>query len=100
MACCNNRCGNRCNRCNCGRGTQSECTIRPVSGCPTGSAAADCEWYPIEVTQEDIPMRMCCDQDGTCGMYPEACRNTFWPDFSHPRWLCCKDLYCARRRGC
>ena len=41
-------------------------------------------------------MRLCCDQNGCCGMYPESCRNSFWPEFSHPRWLCCKDLYCAR----
>lgn len=37
--------------------------------------------------------RLCCDENGCCCMYPASCRNRFWPEFSHPRWLCCKDLY-------
>jgi len=37
--------------------------------------------------------RLCCDNSGCCCLYPASCRNKFWPEFSHPRWLCCKDLY-------
>lgn len=37
--------------------------------------------------------RLCCDRDGSCCLYPARCRDGFWPEFSHPRWLCCKDLY-------
>ena len=103
MACCCNNTGryrNSCNCCGCGRknNTCNDCVTRAVSGCPANS---DCEWYPIEETCERT-MRMCCDQNGCCGMYPQDCRNTFWPDFAHPRWLCCRDLYCARRqrKGC
>ena len=96
--CCNNR--NRCNcGCNCCRKKMDECRIQPVSGCRPNS---DCCWYPVDVTSDNgRQMRLCCDQSGCCGMFPEDCRNTFWPEFSHPRWLCCKDLYCARRKcGC
>lgn len=77
----------------------NDCRIRPVSGCPTH--ANDCTWYPIEEEcGADRAMRICRDQNGCAGLYPADCRNTFWPDFAHPRWLCCRDLYCARRRGC
>lgn len=40
-----------------------------------------------------VSRRLCCDRNGTCCLYPESCRDGFWPEFSHPRWLCCKDLY-------
>ena len=31
---------------------------------------------------------------GSCScQYPAAWRNRFWPEFAHPRWLCCKELY-------
>lgn len=63
-----------------------ECRIQPVSGCRPNS---DCCWYPVDVTSDNgRQMRLCCDQSGCCGMFPEDCRNTFWPDFAHPRWLC------------
>ena len=72
---------------------KNDCKIQPVSGC-TGK---DCEWYPVEENCPDSrEMRICRDQNGFCGMYPADCRNRFWPDFAHPRWLCCQDLYCAR----
>ena len=86
MACNTSRC--RCNR------SQSTCSAKPVNGCQ--DCSGECKWYPIEETEEEVPMRLCCDQNDCCGMYPESCRNSFWPEFSHPRWLCCKDLYCAR----
>ena len=98
--CCNNRNGFNCG-CNCCRKKtcMDDCRIQPVSGCRPNS---DCCWYPVDVTSDNgRQMRLCCDQNGCCGMFPEDCRNTFWPDFAHPRWLCCKDLYCARRKcGC
>ncbi|MGI5967462.1 MULTISPECIES: hypothetical protein [Anaerotruncus] len=79
------------------------CKITPVSGCPDKSEGLNCEWYPIYEDGcgcgPDRPLRLCCDQDGCCGLFPEACRNTFWPDFAHPRWLCCQDLYCAARKS-
>lgn len=92
--CCNNKGG--CNG-NCGqKHCMMDCSIKPVSGCPCNS---DCRWYPIEEKCER-KMRICCDENGCCGMFPEDCRNKFWPDFAHPRWLCCKDLYCARAGKC
>lgn len=92
MACCCNNMGG-CNG-NCGRQRGMPSSPRRVSnGCPRNS---DCQWYPIEETCER-KMRVCCDEDGCCGMYPEDCRNTFWPDFTHPRWLSCRELYCATK---
>ena len=44
--------------------------------------------------------RLCCDHDGEdCHFFRQKCRDCFWPDFSHPTWLCCRVLYgCCRRR--
>lgn len=40
--------------------------------------------------------RLCCDCGG-CARFPAADRDCFWPEFSHPRWLCCRVLYgCGR----
>ncbi len=100
--CCCNCCGccvpTCCCCCNCNHGpTCEECKICPVSGCPEDSK--NCEWYPIQWEEDpnSRKLRLCCDESGCCGLFPEECRNTFWPDFAHPRWLCCKDLYCARK---
>lgn len=106
--CCNNQCCCchcvpccnccKCNCCNCTTcRTCQECKICPVSGCPDDSK--HCEWYPIKWEEDpsEHKMRICCDESGCCGLFPEDCRNIFWPDFAHPRWLCCKDLYCARK---
>lgn len=37
--------------------------------------------------------RCCCDQNGCCALFPADQRSAFWPEFSHPRWLPCKELY-------
>lgn len=36
----------------------------------------------------------CEDENGCVALYPEDCRNSFWPHFAHPSWLCCAQLYC------
>ncbi|MBR5559673.1 MAG: hypothetical protein IKU72_05460 [Oscillospiraceae bacterium] len=41
--------------------------------------------------------RLCTDSDGCAAHYPIDCRNRFWPNFSHPRWLPCSCLYCTGR---
>ena len=31
--------------------------------------------------------------------FRQECRDCFWPDFTHPTWLCCDTLYgCCRER--
>lgn len=70
-----------------------------------GFSCASCENIPIKRFCERPVHRVCCDSDGCCGLYPEACRNRFWPDFSHPRFLSCDQLYnrCPRENqscGC
>lgn len=42
--------------------------------------------------------RVCCDCDGTCcGCFDSNRRDCFWPEFTHPSWLCCDILYsCAK----
>lgn len=48
--------------------------------------------------------RICCNEDGEgCRFFDEECRDCFWPDFTHPRWLPCRILYgccdgCNERR--
>ncbi len=36
---------------------------------------------------------VCCDPNGVCCFYNKCDRNKFWPEFAHPTWLPCKDLY-------
>lgn len=50
---------------------------------------------PIDCVQVGLETayRTCCDCNGICCRYPCCCRNQFWPSFTHPRWLCCCDLY-------
>lgn len=49
---------------------------------------------PIEsCCKKEIKYSTCCDPNGCCYKYPSCCRDPFWPEFSKPRWLCCKDLY-------
>jgi hypothetical protein len=46
--------------------------------------------------------RICCDCDGECCRhFDEDRRDCFWPDFTHPSWLCCRILYgCDPFRRC
>lgn len=38
--------------------------------------------------------RICCDCGGRCcSRFDETSRDCFWPDFTHPTWLCCRILY-------
>ncbi|MEG1621168.1 MAG: hypothetical protein RR322_04570 [Oscillospiraceae bacterium] len=81
------------NRCNCNK----HCTISPESGC--NNSCCECQGIVIPTPLEPsfvIPTEDCCDENGLCKEYPTSCRNVFWPSFSHPRWLCCDDLYCSR----
>ena len=43
--------------------------------------------------------RVCCDENGCC-RYPCSCRNPYWPEFAHPRWLSCEDLYNGSNESC
>ena len=42
--------------------------------------------------------RICCNGD-CCGLYDSKRRDCFWPDFTHPEWLCCRVLYGCRALG-
>lgn len=68
--------------------------------CPP--SGTDCTPFYPELTQEELlqqrDYRPCTDENGCTGYFPAECRNTFWPSFAHPRWLCCRDLYCNNRR--
>lgn len=67
-------------------------TITPAKGCAHG-----CNCQPIPAMPEaEREYRLCTDQCGCAAHYPVECRNVFWPNFSHPRWLPCGDLYCTK----
>ena len=76
------------NYCNC-------CCSLPNLSQSDSQEDSDCSCQGVACKQDSCAMsrRICCDRDGTCCLYPEHCRDGFWPEFSHPRWLCCKDLY-------
>ena len=74
--------------CGCGAGAAEGCT---------GGCGQDPDIPVYDCTcQEEVPYRLCCDENGRCCRYPANWRNSFWPEFSHPRWLCCQDLYDQR----
>ena len=79
-----------CNVTYCSPCPESDC-ITPMQGC---AGAKDCEPIPVVplMTRE---YRLCVDQNGCATRYPADCRNRFWPNFSHPRWLPCGCLYCT-----
>ena len=63
---------------------------------PTTACAETCDCQPIpEVPLCAREYRLCTDQCGCAARYPADCRNRFWPNFSHPRWLPCSCLYCT-----
>ena len=43
--------------------------------------------------------RICCDGQNCCS-YSASCRNPYWPEFAHPRWLACADLYDGNQSSC
>lgn len=69
--------------------------IRPVGGC---CGAHNCTPIPVRplCARE---YRLCTDQNGCAAKYPADCRNLFWPNFAHPRWLPCSCLYCNHQRN-
>lgn len=74
--------------------TDGECggatvTAAANGGCTSPSLAA--ELYGVA----DCPvvLRTCCDPRNGCVEFDGARRNSFWPNFCHPRWLSCDQLY-------
>lgn len=103
---------NCCCGCTCGSGTRLvssdafDPSLMAADGntvsCVSSSAcpSADCGDPDVPVFNaccgDSHKCRLCCDQNGCCRIYPCTWRNSFWPEFSHPRWLCCRDLYNVR----
>ncbi len=83
-------CGNVCGTYQCGEENDND------SGRETNCEGIHC--FRNQYQGDDIRYRWCCDNSGMCCMYPCQCRNPFWPEFTHPRWLCCKNLYSGN--GC
>ena len=83
--CCNDYddCCHDCNRCDCDTCNKEKtcCGMKCQPFCCQSLATSPSSY------------RVCCDPNGTCCLYPCCCRNQFWPNFAHPRWLCCADLY-------
>jgi len=63
----------------------------------TRNCLGGCSGEPIAMAEpqngSQVALERCCDQNGCCALYQRCCRNPFWPEFSHPSWLCCRDLY-------
>lgn len=63
----------------------------------TRNCLGGCSGEPIAMAEpqenSQVTLERCCDQNGCCALYQRCCRNPFWPSFSHPSWLCCRDLY-------
>ncbi len=84
-------------------GCSPEAVMNPNCSC-RGDSDVHCK--PIECTydrdfdENAHKYRICCDANGCCCKYPCSCRNPFWPEFAHPRWLCCRDLYNGEAESC
>ncbi|MBC8558483.1 hypothetical protein [Fumia xinanensis] len=88
----------------CGCGAEAASTPNCGCGCHGNNTSPSCR--PIECTYDSDfdenahKYRICCDANGCCCKYPCSCRNPFWPEFAHPRWLTCRDLYDGRADSC
>lgn len=71
----------------------------PACGCGCGEKGDCCAPRCCCWKHEDR-LQSCCDLNGCCCLYPANCRNPFWPAFTHPRWLCCTDLYDGKSESC
>lgn len=72
----------------------------PACGCSCGSDEHCCApRFCRPANEGEDRLQRCCDKNGCCCWYPAKCRNDFWPEFTHPRWLCCVDLY-SENAGC
>lgn len=77
--------------CGCGcKGVKHSCCDRE----PTSCDPVDCDNEALERSY-----RVCCDRNGVCCKYSCRCRDPFWPEFAHPRWLCCAELYSGNDCG-
>ncbi|MBP1582062.1 MAG: hypothetical protein J6A26_06675 [Oscillospiraceae bacterium] len=63
----------------------------------TRDCVGGCSGEPVSMLEpavgSELALERCCDQNGCCALFRACCRNPFWPSFSHPSWLCCRDLY-------
>lgn len=80
--------------------TSNPCsTSRNIAGIhadQSPAAGTDCTpIYPEVSPLEQRSFRPCTDPNGCNGLFPVECRDGYWPCFTHPRWLCCRDLYNA-----
>lgn len=75
---------------------QNICELRNT--CP--SRQTDCSpIYPertLAEVMEERNYQRCTDKNHCTAFYPADCRDSFWPSFAHPRWLCCCELYCNK----
>ncbi len=84
--------------CGCGQNTNAAAAVND-SGCPGVNFACledtviPCEAMDCCAVERCLEYRTCCDPNGICCRYPCCCREQFWPSFTHPRWLCCNQLY-------
>ncbi|MDD6034215.1 MAG: hypothetical protein PUC47_12205 [Oscillospiraceae bacterium] len=73
----------------------------PACGCRCGEDEDCCAPRRCSSAHSsESALRKCCDANGCCCYYPVRCRNPFWPEFTHPRWLCCTELYDGRAESC
>lgn len=108
---CGNNSGNTCgcgnnggNTCGCVNGNQNvnycpnPCNTHKNIQCLKRTCPQGVDCTPIYPSREEVlashEYRLCTDQNGCFASYPVECRDSFWPSFAHPRWLCCEDLYC------
>lgn len=75
----------------------TESNLAAIAASHYPEPGTDCAPIMLGPSCENIRQReRCTDPNGCTGLYPVECRDGFWPSFSHPRWLCCADLYAGQ----
>lgn len=75
----------------------TESNLAEIAASHYPEPGTDCAPIMLEPCSECARQReRCTDPNGCTGLYPVECRDGFWPSFSHPRWLCCADLYAGQ----
>ena len=93
----------RCGHHHCDENVNTECCRNEISSCEKPKVKCSPICLGNIGSQNSVNYRTCVDSNGCAYKYPSCCRDPFWPNFTHPRWLSCSYLYkgvCNRYTNC
>ena len=85
----------RCSRCGKNASVRAHPRRGGIANANTGAPKDDN--VNFDFAEEHLEHHYCSlDPSYTCPDFPTIARDPYWPNFAHPRWLSCRDLYCMK----